>query len=251
MLKNGALVFEKQDYKINHKNMSTKNIIEEMFQAGAHYGYQKSRRHPSVTPYIFATKNGVDIINIEKSYELLEKALEFFHGLASSGKTILFVGTKPEARKQLTEVALALNMPYVSERWVGGTLTNFSEIKKRITKLLDLRDQKEKGGLDKYTKKERLLIEREMADMTKNFQGLTNTVKSPDAVFVIDPKKEHIAVTEAHKMNIPVIAVLNTDCSLKQVEYGIIANDASVMSISFFLNKFKEAYTKGSDGIKK
>lgn len=251
MLKNGALVFEKQDYKINHKNMSTKNIIEEMFQAGAHYGYQKSRRHPSVTPYIFATKNGVDIINIEKSYELLEKALEFFHGLASSGKTILFVGTKPEARKQLTEVALALNMPYVSERWVGGTLTNFSEIKKRITKLLDLRDQKEKGGLDKYTKKERLLIEREMADMTKNFQGLTNTVKSPDAVFVIDPKKEHIAVTEAHKMNIPVIAVLNTDCSLKQVEYGIIANDASVMSISFFLNKFKEAYAKGSDGIKK
>lgn len=251
MLKNGALVFEKQDYKINHKNMSTKNIIEEMFQAGAHYGYQKSRRHPSVTPYIFATKNGVDIINIEKSYELLEKALEFFHGLASSGKTILFVGTKPEARKQLTEVALALNMPYVSERWVGGTLTNFSEIKKRITKLLDLRDQKEKGGLDKYTKKERLLIEREMADMTKNFQGLTNTIKSPDAVFVIDPKKEHIAVTEAHKMNIPVIAVLNTDCSLKQVEYGIIANDASVMSISFFLNKFKEAYAKGSDGIKK
>lgn len=231
--------------------MSTKNIIEEMFQAGAHYGYQKSRRHPSVTPYIFATKNGVDIINIEKSYELLEKALEFFHGLTSSGKTILFVGTKPEARKQLTEVALALNMPYVSERWVGGTLTNFSEIKKRITKLLDLRDQKEKGGLDKYTKKERLLIEREMADMTKNFQGLTNTVKSPDAVFVIDPKKEHIAVTEAHKMNIPVIAVLNTDCSLKQVEYGIIANDASVMSISFFLNKFKEAYAKGSDGIKK
>lgn len=222
-----------------------------MFQAGAHYGYQKSRRHPSVTPYVFATKNGVDIINIEKSYGLLEKALEVVHGLASSGKSILFVGTKPEARQQITEVALSLGMPYVSERWVGGTLTNFPEIKKRITKLLDLRDQKEKGGLDKYTKKEKLLIEREMADMTKNFQGVTNIIKTPDAVFVIDPKKEHIAVTEAHKMNIPVIAILNTDCNLKQVEHGIVANDASVMSISFFLNKIKEAYTNGASGIKK
>jgi small subunit ribosomal protein S2 len=231
--------------------MSTKNIVEEMFQAGAHYGYQKSRRHPSVTPYVFATKNGVDIINIEKSYGLLEKALEVVHGLASSGKSILFVGTKPEARQQITEVALSLGMPYVSERWVGGTLTNFPEIKKRITKLLDLRDQKEKGGLDKYTKKEKLLIEREMADMTKNFQGVTNIIKTPDAVFVIDPKKEHIAVTEAHKMNIPVIAILNTDCNLKQVEHGIVANDASVMSISFFLNKIKEAYTNGASGIKK
>lgn len=229
----------------------SKNIIEEMFQAGAHYGYQKSRRHPSVTPYVFATKNGVDVINIEKSYELFEKALEVVIGLASTGKTILFVGTKPEARQQITEVALSLGMPYVSERWVGGTITNFPEIKKRITKLLDLREQKEKGGLDKYTKKEKLLIEREMADMTKNFQGLTNVSKTPDAMFVIDPKKEHIAVTEAHKMNIPVIAVLNTDSNLKQVEHGIVANDASVMSISFFLNKVKEAYTKVADGIKK
>jgi small subunit ribosomal protein S2 len=229
--------------------MSTQiTTVESMFQAGSHYGYSKSRRHPSMTPYIFATKNGVDIINIEKSYELLEKALEAVNKFASTGKTILFVGTKAEAKQQITETALALNMPYVSERWVGGSLTNFPEIKKRITRLLELRDQKEKGGLDKYTKKERLLIDREMEDMTKNFQGLTGITKTPDAMFVIDPKKEHIAVTEAHKMNIPVIALMNTDCNLKQVEHGIVANDASVLSISFFLQTVKDAYSKAQSG---
>jgi small subunit ribosomal protein S2 len=175
------------------------NTTEEMFRAGVHYGYSKSRRHPSASQYVFTTKNGVDIINIEKTYELLEKALEVVSKLASTGKTILFVGTKPEARQQIMETALALNMPYVSERWVGGALTNFPEIKKRIIKLLDLRNQKEKGELDKYTKKEKLLIDREMDDMTKNFQGLTGINKTPDVIFIVDPKKEHIAVTEAKK----------------------------------------------------
>ena len=231
--------------------MSTQNMVEEMFQAGVHYGYSKSRRHPSASQYVFATKNGVDIINIEKTEELLNKALEAVTKLAASGKTILFVGTKPEARQQIVETALSLNMPYVSERWVGGALTNFPEIKKRIIKLLDLRDQKEKGGLDKYTKKEQLLIEREMNDMTKNFQGLTGITKTPDVMFVVDPKKEHIAVVEAQKMNLPIIALMNTDCNLKQVEYPIVANDASVSSITFFLSKIKEAYTKGSNGITK
>lgn len=226
--------------------MSTQ--IDKMFEAGAHYGYSKSRRHPSTTPYIFATKNGVDIINIEKTHDLFEKAMAEITRLAASGKTILFVGTKAEAQQQVVETALALNMPYVGERWVGGALTNFPEIKKRISKLLDLRDQKEKGGLDKYTKKERLLIDREMADMTKNFQGLTGITRTPDVMFVVDPKKEHIAVTEAHKMNLPVIGILNTDCNIKTVEFPIVANDASVSSISYFLSEVKAAYQKGQAG---
>lgn len=231
--------------------MSTQNITEEMFKSGVHYGYSKSRRHPSTSQYIFTTKNGVDIIDIEKSAILLEKSLEFIKKLSSSGKTILFVGTKPEARQQITEVALSLNMPYVAERWVGGAITNFSEIKKRILKLLDLRAQKEKGELDRYTKKEKLLIEREMEDMTKNFQGLTGVTKTPDAIFIIDPKKEQIAVTEAIKMNLPIISLLNTDCNLKQIQYPIVANDASVSSITFFLSKIKEAYNEGLNGITK
>ncbi len=227
------------------------SVIEEMFANGTHYGYSKSRRHPSTTPYIFATKNGVDIINTEKTHMLFEKAMEKVTSLAAAGKIILFVGTKAEAKQQIIETALALNMPYVSERWVGGSLTNFPEIKKRIVKLLELREQKEKGGLDKYTKKEKLLIDREMNDMTKNFQGLTGITRTPDAIFVVDPKKEHIAVTEAHKMNLPVIALMNTDCNMKKADFPIVANDASVSSISFFLSQIKSAYNKGIVGEKK
>lgn len=229
--------------------MSKQNTkIEEMFRSGVHYGYSKSRRHPSTTPYIFSTKNGVDIIDIEKTNELLEKALEQVTKYASSGKTILFVGTKAEAKQQVIETALALGMPYVGERWVGGSLTNFPEIKKRIIKLLDLREQKEKGGLDKYTKKERLLINREMEDMTKNFQGLSTITRTPDVMFVIDPKKEKIAVEEAKKMKMPIIAVLNTDCNAKEIDFPIVANDASISSISFFLSEIKEVYNKGLKG---
>lgn len=229
--------------------MSTQNEkIEEMFRSGVHYGYSKSRRHPSTASYIFATKNGVDIINIEKTYELLEKAEEQIMQYAASGKTILFVGTKAEAKQQITEVALALEMPYVGERWVGGALTNFSEIKKRITKLLDLRDQKEKGEFDKYTKKERLLIDKEMEDMTRNFQGLSSLTRTPDAMFVIDPKKEQIAVTEAQQIGIPIIALANTDCNLKKVEFPIIGNDSSVSSINYFMSQIKNAYIRGKKG---
>lgn len=232
--------------------MSTQNTnIEEMFKSGAHYGYAKSRRHPSTSSYIFTTKNGVDIINIEKTYDLFTKAIDQIKSYAASGKVILFVGTKAEAKQQTVETALALGMPYVIERWVGGSLTNFAEVKKRIAKLLELRDQKEKGGLDKYTKKERLLIEREINDMTNNFQGLVGLNKIPDVMFVVDPKKEHIAVTEAHKMNLPVMALLNTDCNTKQVEFPIIANDASVSSIGFFLKEIKNAYKAGSLGENK
>ncbi len=230
--------------------MSIENTkIEEMFRSGVHYGYSKSRRHPSTTPYIFTTKNGVDIIDIEKTYDLLEKALDQIAHYAATGKIILFVGTKAEARQQIIETALSLGMPYVNTRWVGGALTNFSEIKKRINKLLDLREKKEAGEFEKYTKKERLLIDREMNDMTRNFQGLSTITKVPDVMFVVDPKKEHIAVVEAQKMNIQIVALANTDCNLKEIEFPIIANDASVSSISFFLSEVKEAYNKGHNSL--
>ena len=225
--------------------------VDEMFKAGAHFGYSKARRHPSVASYVFATKNGVDIINIDKTEEQLAKVSEYVKALAKSGKSIIFVGTKPEAKQSILETALPLGMPYVTERWVGGALTNFSEIKKRINRLLELREQKEKGGLEKYTKKERLMIDREMADMTKNFDGITSIQKIPEIMFVIDPKKEHIAVTEAKQMNMKVIALLNTDCNLKLVDYSIVANDASVSSISFFTTAIKKAYKEGLDEITK
>lgn len=223
--------------------LNNKNKIEEMFQAGVHYGYNKSRRHPSTSSYIYATRNGVDIIDIEKTHELLEKACEIISEYAKSDKTILFVGTKAEAKKYIDDVAMSLNLPYVNERWVGGILTNFSEIKKRIQKLVDLREEKEKGHFDKYTKKEKLLIEREMDSMSKNFQGLIGMNKAPDLIFIIDSKKENIAVTEARKMNIPVMALANTDCNISHINYPIVGNDASTSSIKFFIETIKKVYS--------
>ena len=176
---------------------------------------------------------------------MLQKAEEFVKNLGATGKIILFVGTKPEAKDITKNIAISLNMPYVSERWVGGALTNFPEIKKRITKLLDLRDQKEKGGLDKYTKKERLLIDREMDDMTKNFQGLTGITKTPDAMFVIDPKKEKSVVKEALDMKISVIALSGSDCDIRNITYPIPANDASQSSAKFFTDEIVKAYNAG------
>lgn len=231
--------------KMETQNMilDNQNKIQEMFQAGVHYGYNKSRRHPSTSTYIYATKNGIDIIDIEKTSKLFEKASEVISEYAKSNKTILFVGTKAEAKKYIEEIGMSLNLPYVNERWVGGMLTNFHEIKKRIQKLVDLRDEREKGNFDKYTKKEKLLLEREMDSMAKNFHGLIGMNKVPDLIFVIDSKKESIAVTEAHKMNIPVMALANTDCNIKAIDFPIVGNDASTSSIKFFMESIKKIYS--------
>lgn len=220
-------------------------LVDEMFSAGVHYGYSKTRRHPSTSPYIFGTKNKVDIIDLEKTSAQLEKTLEFIKSLAKENKTILFVGVKAEARQATHDAALALDMPFVIERWIGGALTNFSEIKRRIQKLVDLRDQKEKGELDKYTKKERLLIDREIERLNKYFGGLVSLKKAPDAMIIIDAKREHIAKVEAQQSGVPVVALMNTDTNIRGVEHPVIGNDAAVSSIKFYLNKIVEAYNAG------
>ena len=219
--------------------------VEAMFKAGAHFGYSKTRRHASMAPFIFTTKNRVDMIDLEKAEKSLEVAKEYLKSFAQGDKQVLFVGTKPEARRITQELAESIDMPYVVERWVGGVITNSPEIKKRITLLQDLQSQKEKGELEKYTKKERLLIDAKIAKMHKLFSGLVNLRKMPDALLVIDAKKEHIAVTEAHKAHIPVISLINTDTAIKSVEFPIIGNDASVSSISFFLKALVDAYKSG------
>ena len=219
--------------------------VEAMFKAGAHFGYSKTRRHASMAPFIFTTKNRVDMIDLEKAEKSLEVAKEYLKSFAQGDKQVLFVGTKPEARRITQELAESIDMPYVVERWVGGVITNSPEIKKRITLLQDLQSQKEKGELEKYTKKERLLIDAKIAKMHKLFSGLVNLRKMPDALLVVDAKKEHIAVTEAHKAHIPVISLINTDTAIQSVEFPIIGNDASVSSISFFLKALVDAYKSG------
>lgn len=227
------------------KKIKNDDIIEAMFKAGAHFGYQKSRRNASVTPYIYGTKNKTEIIDLEKTVELLETAKNFVTDLAKSGKQILFVGGKNEARNTVKIGAMSVDMPYVTGRWIGGTITNTVEIKKRVAKFEDLQKQKEKGELSKYTKKEKMLIEKEIENLDEMFSGIVGMKDLPKALFVIDPKKENIAVSEAKKAGIPVIALSNTDCNIKEIDYPIVANDASVSSIALFVSEIVKAYKAG------
>ncbi|MBU0612062.1 30S ribosomal protein S2 [Patescibacteria group bacterium] len=223
--------------------------IEEMFGAGAHYGYSKTRRHPSVTPYIYATKNKTDIIDLEKTSSMLKDALEFVKNLGAQNKIILFVGTKPEARDAVKNMAESLNMPYVNERWIGGTLSNFSEIKKRINELENYQKENAVGGLEKYTKKERLIMAKKMEKLSKYYSGLLNLKKIPDTLFIVDARAEHIATTESRKSNIPVVALVNSDSNIKNIDYPIICNDTAIPSIKLFTTSIIKAYKSGQMSV--
>ncbi len=231
-------------------NMADKVVINdpkiaELFKAGAHFGFVKSRRHPSAKPFIFGSKNKIEIFDLEKVKLELEKALKFIEDKAAEGATLIFVGGKSEARQGVKNAGDALSMPYVHGRWIGGTLTNFPEIRKRVMKLEDLTTQKEKGELGKYTKKERLLIDRDIAKLTMYFSGLHLMKALPKIMVVIDPKKEHIAVEEAKRMRIPVVALAGSDCNLHDVEFAIPANDSSVSSINLVLGEIVNAFRAG------
>lgn len=214
-----------------------------MFKAGAHYGFVKSRRHPSIKSFIFGVKNRIEIFDLEKTEAQLDKALEFVKSIAEAGKPILFASGKSESKEIVKKHAQATNVPFVAGRWIGGTFTNFSEIKRRIEKLLTLRVQKERGELKKYTKKEQLMIDREMEKLTSMFDGLTSMVGLPAALFVVDSKREHIAVAEAKEKGIPVVALCGADCDISLVDYPIVCNDSATSSIEFFVSKIAEAYS--------
>jgi small subunit ribosomal protein S2 len=227
----------------------SKDIVEEMFRAGVHYGYQKSRRHPSVSSFIYATKNKGDIINLEKTATQLASVEEFARSLGARGKVVLLVGTKPEAKNLVKNAAESLGMPYVSERWIGGTLTNYSEIKRGIAELENYRKDSTTGGLEKYTKKERLMMSKKMEKVTKYYEGLLLLKRLPDAVMLIDAKSEHIALAEANQSHIPVAALVNSDTNIKNVDYAVVGNDASIPSISYFVNAFVKAFKEGTMSI--
>lgn len=224
---------------------NTGSMVEALFSVGAHFGFVKSRRHPTAKPFIFGVKNKIEIFDLEKTEVELKNALEFVKTLGSKNAQILFVGGKNEAKEAVTKIAESINMPYVAGRFIGGTLTNFPEIKKRVEKLESLVSQKEKGELVKYTKKERLLIDREIDKLREFFFGLSVMKHLPQALFVVDAKRESIAVTEAHKMGIPVIALCGSDNDLNSVDYSIPGNDASKASIEFFLRQVAESYKQG------
>lgn len=230
---------KKTDNKVDKKD------VESLFSAGAHFGYSKSRRHPSATKFIFGRKNKVEIFDLEQTSQKLSDAKGFVSEVAASGRQILFVTGKRHLVSLLRDAALKIDQPYVTGRWIGGTLTNFEEIQKRTKRLETLLEEKEKGLLAKYTKRERLLIDREIEKLTERFGGIVNMKRKPAAVFVIDTKQEDIATYESNKEKIPVIGLVGTDCNMNDSRFPIPANDTSVSSAKFVLDEIVSAYEEG------
>ena len=220
-------------------------VVDALFAVGAHFGFVKARRHPSAKPFIFGTKNKTEIFDLEKTSIELTKALTFVEEKGREGAGLLLVGGKSEAREGILKAGKELGMPHVAGRWIGGTLTNYSEIKKRILRLEELTTQRERGELAKYTKKERLLIDREIDNLELYFGGLSSLKALPKLIIIMDPKKEHIAVSEAKRMKIPVVALAGSDTDLHSVDYAIPGNDSSRQTINFILSEITNAYQKG------
>lgn len=224
----------------------TTKFIDRLFQAGSHFGFKKRRRHPTVASYLFTTKDGSDIFDLEKTNKLVEDAKAVLKEAGLQGKTILMVSTKDESAKIVKEIAEKISVPYVTNRWIGGILTNFSEIKKRLNRLEALNHENESGELErKYTKKERVVIGREMDKLNFNFKGVSNMQKMPDFILLVDPRHDSIAITEAGEKNIPVIAIMSSDCDVSEVKYPIVANDSLQTSVSLILNELTAAYQEG------
>lgn len=228
--------------------MSTNNptFIDKLFKSGSHFGFKKSRRHPSVKPYLYTTKDGNDIFDLEKVASLLDTAKETLKEAGLHGKTVLFVSTKDEAAKIVKAAAEKAESPYVTNRWIGGMLTNFSEIKKRINRLEALTHEKESGELErKYTKKERVVLGRETDKLSFNFFGISKMAKLPDLMLVVDPRHDAIAVTEAREKNIPVIAIMGSDCDAAKIQYPVVVNDSLQTSVTLVLEELAAAYSEG------
>lgn len=239
--------------------MSAKNTIlkntgssfEEMLKAGVHFGYSRSRRHPKVKDYIFGVRNNVEIFNLEKTRQKINEAKNFIKTLAKDGRKILFVGAKVESKSLIEKFAKEVEMPFVNERWIGGTLTNFKTIKSRVKHLEDLIKNKESGELGKYTKKEQIKIEKEINKLRSYFGGLDKFEDLPSAIIAVDTKKEKIAVAEARKISIPIVGILNSDCNLDKIDYPIPANDNSASSVEYILKELTEAYKEGVKEVNK
>ena len=211
-----------------------------MFDAGVHYGHQSRYWNPKMQPYIYTTHKKLHIINLEKTADNFNKALKFIEDLVSKNSKILFVGTKRAARDIIMKYAKESNMPYVNNRWLGGMLTNFNTVKKSISKLEDLQKQLDMEHTNNLTKKESLKIKKLIAKLNKNLEGIKDLDKTPDALFVVDTRYERIAILEANKLNIPVIALVDSNNSYEGVDYMIPANDDSMKSIELFIKSISE-----------
>ncbi|MEJ2536771.1 MAG: 30S ribosomal protein S2 [Calditrichia bacterium] len=226
-----------------------KTSLEDLLKSGVHFGHLTRRWNPKMKPYIFMERNGIHIIDLQKTMQNLEKAYNALKEIAATGDPILFVGTKNQAKEILQSEAIRCEMPYIVERWLGGPLTNFSTIKKSIRHLENLEKMNLDGTIEKLTKKERLHIDREIEKMKKVFIGIQDMKKIPSAIFIVDIKKEEIAVKEARKLNIPIFALVDTNCDPDLIDYPIPGNDDSTKSVTIISKIVADAILEGRESI--
>ncbi len=224
--------------------------MRELLEAGVHFGHQTRRWNPKMRPYIFGKRNGIYIIDLQKAMACLRETLKMVRQMGHQGRTILFVGTKRQARQVIKEEARHCRQFFMTHRWLGGTLTNFVTIRASIERLRDIESRmaEEESPL---TKKERLRLERERVKMERNLEGIREMDKLPDALFVVDPKREHIAVSEANKLGIPVIAIVDTNCDPEEIDYVIPGNDDAIRTIRLISAQIADAYREGSGALEK
>ena len=222
--------------------------MKQLLEAGVHFGHQTRRWDPKMAEYIFQARNGIHIIDLQKPSKKLDEAYAFLKEQAEAGKTVLFVGTKKQAQECVKEAAEKCGMYYVNQRWLGGTLTNFSTIRKRIGRLLELEKMQEDGTFEVLPKKEVILLKKEMEKLEKNLGGIKEMTEVPGVMFIVDPKKEKIGILEARKLGIPVIGLVDTNCNPQDVDYAIPGNDDAIRAVKLIADCMANAVIEGKQG---
>lgn len=222
--------------------------MKQLLEAGVHFGHQTRRWNPKMAEYIFTERNGIYIIDLQKTVKKLEEAYMVVRDIAASGQDILFVGTKKQAQDSIREEAARCGMPYVNARWLGGMLTNFRTIRRRLDRLTQLKKMEEDGTFELLPKKEVIKLNGEIEKLEKFLGGITNMKKIPGAMFIVDPRKERIAVAEAHKLGIPIIAIVDTNCDPDEIDYVIPGNDDAIRAVRLISGAMANAVIEGRQG---
>jgi small subunit ribosomal protein S2 len=222
--------------------------MKQLLEAGVHFGHQTRRWNPKMAPYIFTERNGIYVIDLQKTVQMLEEAYNFAKGIAMAGGSILFVGTKKQAQEAIEQEAVRCGMFYVNQRWLGGMLTNFGTINRRVQRLKELEAMEEDGRFEVLPKKEVIRLRHERDKLDKFLRGIKEMAKLPDALFVVDPRKERIAVAEARKLGIPIIAIVDTNCDPDEIDYVIPGNDDAIRAVNLLSAKIADAVIEGKQG---
>ena len=222
--------------------------MKQLLEAGVHFGHQTRRWNPKMAKYIFTERNGIYIIDLQKTVKKIDEAYAFLREVAQSGKSVLFVGTKKQAQESIKDEAVRANMFYVNERWLGGMMTNFQTIQKRVKRLKELETMEEDGTFDVLTKKEVLGLRHEMSRLEKYLGGIKDMNRLPGALFIVDPRKERIAVSEARKLGIPIVAIVDTNCDPDEIDYVIPGNDDAIRAVKLLTGRMADAVLEGNQG---